>query len=131
MMHEPETTAERQRRSPEYRHTPLRKLVLDPPLKVPDSYLSQIGARQPKPRERAGRLAERSTPLGQEMVEGVPADGRWYLAAICYSSGEATSLCSHINRAGYGAGVEASSALVPNKNKHGMKREHVVLVRRS
>lgn len=64
------------------------------------------------------------------MVERVPVDGHWYLTAICYSSGEASGMASHISRGGYGRKVQVAHGPIPNANKRGMGREHVVLLRK-
>lgn len=80
--------------------------------------------------DKVGRIEERKTPLAQAMVEGVPSDGSWYLAAICYSSGEATALSSHISRGAYAVGVQTAIGLMQNKNKRGSGREHAVLLKR-
>ena len=64
------------------------------------------------------------------MVERVPGDSGWYLAAICYSQGQATALASHIARGGYGRNVQVAHGPIPNANKRGMGREHAVLLKR-
>lgn len=78
------------------RLAPLRKFVPRPPCLVSDEFA--VHFKKSEPEDKAGRLAERTTPLARAMVEGVPKDSRWYLAALCYSSGEATSLASGISR---------------------------------
>ena len=121
------TSPEPQRKSPEYRSVPMSKLVLDPPIRVPTTFAEHFSRRQPS--AGSGKLDERRTPPAQEMVDGVPGDGHWYLAAICYSQGEATALSSHIARGAYGK-AEVATGQVPNKNKRGMQREHVVLLKK-
>jgi len=64
------------------------------------------------------------------MVERVPGDSGWHLAAICYSQGQATALASHIARGGYGRNVQVAHGPIPNANKRGMGREHAVLLKR-
>jgi hypothetical protein len=65
------------------------------------------------------------------MVAGVPTDGSWYLAAICYSRGQANSLASHIGRGGYGRNVAVAYGPIANKNKQGSGREHAVVLKRA
>lgn len=122
-------TSEQQRRSPQTRLEPVRKWVLDPPVPVSDGLAKRL--RVSRPRMTGGRLDERKTPLAQAMVEGVPADGHWYLAAVCYSAGEATALVSGISRGQYASGVDVACGLWGDKNKRGNNREHhAVLLRR-
>jgi hypothetical protein len=117
------------RKSPETRRTPLGQLVFDEPVPLPDAYAERFQTSRPK-EQGAGRLAGRETPLAGGMGERVPSDGSWYLAAICYSQGQATSLASHISRGGYGRNVQVAHGLIPNANKRGMGREHAVLLKR-
>jgi hypothetical protein len=122
-------TAEQQRKSPETRREPLRKLVPDPPLKVSDEYAQQF--KQATPRGGDADLTKRDTPLARRMVEDVPKDGSWYVAAICFSSGEATSLPSGISRWQYANGVSVARGPMPNKNAHAGDREPwIVLLKR-
>jgi hypothetical protein len=121
--------AEPQRKSPEVRLTPFAMLVFDDPLPLPDEYAERFKTSRPK-EQGAGRLAGRETPLAGAMVERVPSDGRWYLAAICYSPGQATSVASHVSRGGYGRNVQVAHGLIPNAHKGGMGREHAVLLKR-
>jgi hypothetical protein len=111
------------------RREPLRKWVLDPPVPLPDELAEPL--RVSRPRRDGGRLDERKTPLAAAMVDGVPADGRWYLTAVCYSSGEATALASGISRGQYGYGLDVARGLWGDKNSRGSSREHfAVLLRR-
>ena len=115
-------TADQQRKSPETRREPLHTLVPDPPLQVSDEYAEQF--RQAKPRkDEPADLTKRDTPLARGMVRDVPADGSWYLAAICFSPRQATALSSHISRGGYGTGVSVARGPMPNKNAHQGERE--------
>ena len=121
--------AKEQRKPPEVRREPLRKWVLDPPVPVPDEHVERL--RTSLPRTEEGHIEKRKTPLAAEMVAGVPKDGRWYLAAVCYSSGEANSLASGISRGQYGSGVSVVRGRWGDKNARGNNREHhVVLLRR-
>lgn len=118
-----------QRKSPEVRREPLRKWVPDPPFIASDELAGRLHVS--RPRMDGGRLDERKTPLAQAMVEGVPTDGQWYLAAVCYSSGEATALASAISRGQYARGVEVACGLWGDRAKKANSREHyVVLLRR-
>jgi|SRR5579884_546308 len=123
------------RKSPEVRLTPMTMLVFDVPFPIPSEYASRIGiGTRSYPRQQNGSseaLAKRATPLAREMVEAVPQDGVWYLAAICYSHGQAPALASHVGRGGYGPDIEIAVGPIPNKNIRGMGREHAVLIRRT
>jgi hypothetical protein len=119
------------RRSPEVRSAPMAMLVFDEPLPLPDAYAERFALARPRMSQGEGRLPERKTPLAEAMVERVPADGRWYLSAICYSPGQATALSSHISRGGYGRNVQVAQGPIPNANRRGMKREHAVLLKRT
>lgn len=55
-------TVEQQRKSPEYRHAPMSKLVFDEPLPVPDAYAERFAISQPK--EQGGELAKRDYAAG-------------------------------------------------------------------
>jgi hypothetical protein len=124
------TETETKRKSPETRATPMAKLVFVEPLPVPDAYAEQFAITKPRMAEGEGRLSSRNTKLAKEMVERVPRDRHWYVTAICYSSGEASGMASHISRGGYGRGVQVAHGLIPNANKRGMGREHAVLLNR-
>ena len=66
------------------------------------------------------------------MVEDVPTDGCWYLAAICYSQGQATALASHISRGGYGKNVLVARGEMGHKAKAEGDREHwAILLKRT
>jgi hypothetical protein len=108
----------------------LPMLVLDPPLKLPDTYAERLVKSRPKMVEGAGSIDGRRTPLAKALVDGVPKDGSWYLAGICYSQGQATALSSHISRGAYASSVETAVGPIPNKNKRGLNREHAVLLKR-
>jgi hypothetical protein len=125
------STVEGQRKSPEVRLTPMAMLVFEDPLPLPAPYAERFATSRPKLAPGGGHLDERKTPGVQAMVERVPADACGYLAAICYSSGQATALASHISRDGYGRGVQVAHGPIPNANKRGMNREHAVLLRKS
>lgn len=122
---------DKERKSPETRLSPLRMLVLDRPWPTPDEYAEQF--RQARPRDDGGgELGKRETPLARAMVEGVPVDGHWYLAAICYSQGQATALASHISRGGYGRNVHVARGEMGNKGKQDGDREQwAVLLKRT
>jgi hypothetical protein len=107
------------------------QLVFDEPLPLPDGYAEQFRHASTRMAEGEGRLEERATPLAKAMVERVPADGKWYLAAIAYSAGQATAHASHISRGGYGRDVQVRHGLIPNANERGMRREHGVLLRKT
>jgi hypothetical protein len=115
-------TATQKRKSPEVRREPLRKIVPDFRVGASDEDVQRLFTVS-EARGIEAELAKRETPLARGMVDDVPADGAWYLAAICFSQGEATALASHIARGGYGGGVSVARGPMPNKNKHTGSRE--------
>jgi hypothetical protein len=50
-------------------------------------------------------------------VSADPQDGRWYLAAISYSYGQASSVSSCVARGAFGRGVAICTGLIPSRNK--------------
>lgn len=113
--------SEPRRKSPEVRREPLRQIVLPVPLPVPDEYADQFTRSVPGSSE--SDLEKRKTPLVGAMVRRVPFDGRWYLVAIAFSSGQATAMASHISRGGYGIGVSVRRGPMPNENRANVGRE--------
>lgn len=122
---------ERKRKSPEYRLDPLRKWVPKPPIAVTDEYAELFTLSRPRAETSGASVKSRKTPVGQAMVDDVPEDGCWYLAGVCYSSGERSALAGHISRGGYAPNVEVRSGVAGNGHALGSQREHhVVLLRR-
>jgi hypothetical protein len=122
---------DRKRKSPEYRLDPLRKWVPKPPIPVKDEYAELFPRSRPRADASGPSMENRRTPVGQAMVDDVPEDGCWYLAAVCYSSGERSAMAGHISRGGYAPNVEVRSGVAGNGHNVGSQREHhVVLLRR-
>jgi hypothetical protein len=109
------TTVEPRRKSPETRLAPVRKVSLVPPLPLREEAIEQFRIARPRMPD-AGKVRDRATPAARAIAEGIPSDGTWYLAAICFSHGEATSLASHISRGAYGSGFDAACGVLGDRS---------------
>jgi hypothetical protein len=107
---------EPERKSPEIRLAPVHKVSLVPPLPLREEAIEQFRIARPRMPD-AGKLAERATPSARAIADGIPSDGTWYLAAICFSQGETTSLSSHISRGGCGPGFDVACGVLGDRTK--------------